>query len=162
MGLAPIRVVVFRVAATARAIAEAQRNDVLAEERRSARNAPLPANPPDHTRRIVVSIKHGFAPLAAVIGPAFGDNEPIVVTASVLCNGFLGCYSAGPLLGGAAPLKTAVGASSPWVRIPPCPPIFMELKNMLAKDQSAFVRKNIEKAGAGGRNRTGTPLGTGF
>ena len=97
MGLAPIRIVVFRVAATARSVAKAQRNDVLAEKGRSASNAPLPADFPNHTRRIVVSIKHGFAPHSAVIRPAFGDNEPIGVTASVLCARYSGGFGFGVL-----------------------------------------------------------------
>ena len=85
-GFAPIRAVVLRVSATGRTIAEAQRDNILAEKRRSADYAPLPADFPNHAGRVVVSIQHRFAFYTAVIGPAFRLDEAIRITAMVRCS----------------------------------------------------------------------------
>lgn len=56
--------------------AHAQSHYVVGPERPAAPNAPLPADPPDHARRVVVMVEHGFAAGALVEVPWQRIGEP--------------------------------------------------------------------------------------
>lgn len=73
--------------------AHAHRAHIIAEEAAAALDAPLPANYPDHTGRIVVNVQHPFAPLAPIIGPRQRLHEPLHVGLRALGRRSLG-YSA--------------------------------------------------------------------
>lgn len=57
-------------------------------------------------------------------------------------------------------MKTAVGASSPWVRIPPCPPVFVDFADIFsAKRLRSHNCSPIDRAlGAMPHNAAGTVL----
>lgn len=59
--------------------AEAQALHVLRPEQHAAAHAPPPADIANDTRRLVVSIEHGFSPCAVILRPALWFDESKIV-----------------------------------------------------------------------------------